>query len=83
MGQRWSYSRCVYILESGGLYNIGRTHHLDQWLEQLRSASAHPISVFHVFQTVQDTLLERAIHALCAGDRVHGEWFRLSMRDLV
>jgi hypothetical protein len=73
---------CVYILESHGLYKIGKASNLSTRLAGLQAGNPHELNVVAVITTEAYEVLERALHRLYIDQRVHGEWFRLSQSDI-
>jgi hypothetical protein len=74
----------IYILESAGLYKIGRTKNLRQRVRHYETHSAGKITVLRSYQVKDDENAERILHEHFDQVRTHGEWFALenSERDL-
>lgn len=74
--------RCVYILESRGVYKIGRTENLPKRIKSLQVGNPFGLQIAHVIFTEEYIKVEQALHTIFAHDRANNEWFSLGMRDL-
>lgn len=77
----WIY---VVFCEETGLHKIGRTRDLEQRMSQLRAGSAYVLWLRMSFTCPEFFVeaWEKALHYRFAACRTHGEWFKLTPRDL-
>lgn len=71
----------VYVLESRGLYKIGRTNDLTRRLNEHLTAAPDARYV-HTIRSENERALEKELHGLFAAKRVTREWFALTRNDL-
>jgi hypothetical protein len=72
----------VYLLESGGLYKIGRTWALPARLQAFRTQVPQPVVLIHALETARPEAMEHMWHQHFADRRRHGEWFELTADDV-
>ena len=77
-----NHRACVYILESQGLYKIGKAANLSKRLAELQAGNPGELNVVATIVTEAYEVLERALHRLYVDQRVRGEWFQLSQSDI-
>lgn len=73
-------SHCVYLIACYNLWKIGYTANLPSRLSSLRNANAAPIMLEFVWPGTRAT--ESTFHRRFAKNRRHGEWFRLSEKQV-
>lgn len=75
----------VYVIESNGLFKIGRSVDPEKRLRQI-SGSIKPLTVefklVHTIKSDNADIAERRLHALYRNQRRDGEWFELSEENL-
>lgn len=75
----------VYLLEHGGLYKIGFTSRpIEARIAQIEYdvGAIGEIEVVHTIYTDDVYSLEAYLHNFFGAQRVHGEWFNLSEKDV-
>lgn len=65
--------------EGTGLIKIGKTRNVDLRLSMLQTGSASKLTVAHVFN--ED--IERKLHKKFNNVRKHGEWFDVSLNEVI
>ena len=64
------------------VFKIGRAKDLTARVKQFDTAYAFKPSITYTFYASDYVKTERELHSLFAGQRLNGEWFRLSYEDL-
>jgi hypothetical protein len=64
----------VYVIESGGLFKIGKSKNPNKRINNLRNSSASPVSLYKLIPHS----VEEVLHRILDKDRLHGEWFKPS-----
>lgn len=72
----------VYIIGDGDCFKIGVTTRLKSRLTALQVGSARPLHVALWLPTNTPYALEAHLHTKYKGNRLHGEWFSLTMDDV-
>lgn len=72
----------IYVIKCGEFYKIGYTSGrcVEPRIKALQTASPHKLETIDAWEGGADS--ERRIHDRFAHLRVHGEWFRLTEREL-
>ncbi len=71
----------VYLIESKGLYKIGKSIDMHKRLKDIKTSNCHAVLI-HSIESVDHGLLESKFHALFASKRQSGEWFNLEPSDI-
>lgn len=72
----------VYLLESNGVYKIGKSVNVNRRLTQISPVMPYPVELLHAIRTTDHSALEAQLHEMFAPKRLNGEWFELSARDV-
>lgn len=74
----------VYVAKAVGLdvYKIGRSSGVFTRLSTLDRGTPFGIELIALIRTIDAEELERFLHRIVKGPRVHGEWFQLTEEDL-
>lgn len=67
----------VYLLESGGVYKIGRAKVVDNRIKQIQPKLPHPVELLHTIPCENMAHAEASLHAKYKDFRLNGEWFNL------
>jgi Meiotically Up-regulated Gene 113 (MUG113) protein len=73
---------CVYIVECYGFYKIGKTVNLKNRIREMQTGNPIELQVAHVIYSDRHSDVEQALHAVFADQNVHGEWFKLSDKQI-
>lgn len=73
---------CVYVVESGGAYKIGKAVDVAVRLSAIQVATPGVVALAHVIRSDDAVWLEAMLHRRFADRRVRGEWFALTQEDL-
>jgi hypothetical protein len=74
----------VYVVRArNGLCKIGRAKNLFERIKQIEDVSPIPVILIAAFETEDYSELEISIHMKYAHKRHHGEWFKLTLEDIV
>lgn len=72
----------VYLLESGGLYKVGRSTRPDKRIAQISPVMPHPVNVICTVYSEEHEVLEAELHERFRDVRLNGEWFNLSSENV-
>lgn len=83
-------TRCVYVIYSGssGLFKIGISNNYNQRLMQIRAQSGMKIYEVIIIwlepgRDEPAKIIETTLHEFFKSKRIVGEWFSLSIKDLI
>lgn len=73
----------VYLIGvKRGLHKIGKSFQLEKRLKQLSWQEGHRLRIVHRIPTDRMGWLEKFLHHAFSHRRIHGEWFRLSRKEV-
>lgn len=72
---------CVYVVQFGNEYKIGKTDMPRQRLDTIQSLKKQALDRYCLIMTNWTSWLESGLHDKFADKRLHGEWFNLSDED--
>jgi len=72
----------IYLLESGGLYKIGRTANFQRRMVTYKTESPLPVKVISSFHTSDTIEAEESLLEEFKEKRERGEWFALDDKDI-
>jgi Meiotically Up-regulated Gene 113 (MUG113) protein len=79
----WKHPR-VYVFECQGHYKIGITCNVESRLSGIQTSCPFPVHLLMTLQpTVKAAQLEKQLHQKYRGQRTGGEWFKLSVSQVV
>jgi hypothetical protein len=73
---------CVYLVQAGQHFKIGRTNSLEQRMRALAIQLPEKPIVIHHIKTDDPAGIEKYWHQRFANQRKNGEWFELSIEDV-
>lgn len=72
----------IYILRYDAYHKIGKSIHAKQRIGELMTIFPEPLEFVHFIETNKHSAFELKLHRMFRKQRIHGEWFRLSPRDV-
>lgn len=72
----------IYLMESGGLYKIGKAVCVETRYKELVLMTPHELVILHRIKTDDSYGIETYWHKRFGEKRVKGEWFRLDEEDV-
>jgi len=73
----------IYVIESTGLYKIGRTLNIQSRMKTYVTENPHPTKLIIDAQVNDYESVEKTLHKTFKNKRVRGEWFNLNKKDLI
>ena len=75
----------VYLIRSDedGLYKVGISKSPSKRLEQLQTGNSSKLTLIETFKSDHARKIEQGIHNFFRSMKIHGEWFEISMNEVV
>ncbi|SRR5260221_8603220 len=72
----------IYLVRGREYYKIGASTHLRKRMTELQIGSEYPLTLVTTVNTESPKRVERFLHVFFAVNKIRGEWFDLSERDI-
>lgn len=77
------HSGYLYAIENNdGCYKLGRTKNLIRRLRTLQTGNQQKLRLVYSMYVHDAVKAEASLHALFTGSNIHGEWYKLTEKEL-
>lgn len=76
---------CIYFIDDGEFVKIGKANNVESRVKSLQTGNPHILKVNRIVEVPEFYVseVEVALHRLCQDSKVNGEWFDMSVMNII